>query len=141
MRPVSESATAPGTGRPDAEPGRWHTITCVTVTCSRCGAFPDGGDFTPYFDSPQQAREQLPRDYGWRITPLHGGGEELLCCFCAAKDDCARLGHQAAPGGPYLILPSPQLAGAHTWCDRCGEPIPPAAPAVDGTVGRGGGAA
>jgi hypothetical protein len=131
MRPVSETAGH----------GQWVTITCVTVTCSRCGMLPDGEDFTPYFDSPAQAREQLPRDYGGRITPLDGGGgEELLCCFCAAKDDCGRLGHQPAPGGPYLILPSPQLAGAYTWCDRCGEPIPPVVP-VGGAAGhRGGGA-
>jgi hypothetical protein len=104
-------------------PGQWITVTCVTVTCSRCGAPPDGEDFTPYFDSPEQAREQLPRDYGWRITPL-ACGEELLCGYCVARDDCARLGHQAEPGGPYLIIPGP-LAGAHTWCDRCGDPIPP----------------
>ncbi len=124
--------------------GQWITITCVTVTCSRCGARPDGGDFAPHFDTAQQAREQLPRDYGWRITPLEGGGEELLCGYCAGKDDCDRLGHQAEDGGPYLILPGP-LVGAHTWWGRCGEPVPPgsrpaaASPAAIGTPVMAGG--
>lgn len=104
--------------------GQWIIITCVTVTCSWCGARPGNDDFIPYFDSPQQAREQLARDYAWRITPLDGGGEELLCNYCAARDDCARLGHQADADGPYLIVEGP-LRGAHTWCARCGEPIPP----------------
>jgi hypothetical protein len=122
-------STQPG---PAAGHGQWITVTCVTVTCSRCGARPDGGDFTPYFDSVQQAREQLPRDYGWRITAPGQGSEELLCGYCAAKDDCARLGHHADDGGPYLILPG-RLAGAHTWCGHCGEPIPPAATRSGGT--------
>ena len=99
-------------------PGQWITIHCVTVTCSRCGARPDNEDFTPYFDSPQQAREQLARDYGWRTTPRGDGGEELLCEDCAAKDDCARLGHQPESSGPSL-MPDGSTLPKMTFCNRC----------------------
>jgi hypothetical protein len=102
--------------------GPWAVVTCVTATCTRCGARPEneGEGFEPYFSSVGQARELLPVDYGWRVAPVPvGPAEELLCSQCAARDDCARLGHQESTTGPTVMHDGRTLPRT-TWCDRCG---------------------
>jgi hypothetical protein len=117
-------------------------VTCVTAGCSRCRLIPENEDlgYTPHFDSPEQARKQLtdPDDYGWRIITGPDGSEELLCKECAAKDECARLGH-VPHTSPAARMPDGRVLGASTWCDRCshllsrepGTPAPPGYPAPD----------
>jgi hypothetical protein len=58
----------------------------VTATCTRCGAAPCDEPLGMYasFDSIEQAREELPRDWGWLIAALPGGAEHVLCPGCAA---------------------------------------------------------
>jgi hypothetical protein len=117
---TSTTANAPADGT-----ALFTVVTCVTATCSRCHATPESEDlgYTPHFDSPEQAREQLTDEedgYGWRIIPGPDGSQELLCQTCASKDQCARLGHDlhSIPAGR---MPDGRVLGAATWCDRCGE--------------------
>lgn len=99
--------------------GRWTVITCVLPACSTCGNGPDNDyDYIPHFHL-EQAREDLVRDYGWRVLPPgQDGAEILLCKSCAAAADCARLGHQVESSEPFR-LGNGALVGARTWCERC----------------------
>jgi hypothetical protein len=117
-------------------------VTCVTAACSRCRATPEDEDrgFTPHFGSAERAREDLTGEdgYGWQIITGPDGGEELLCQECAARDECARLGHVPSTS-PAARMPDGRVLGAATWCDRCGHlighepaiPAPPGYPAPD----------
>jgi hypothetical protein len=106
-------------GQPAAR-GQWATINCLTVTCARCGASPEYEGCTLHFSSPEDAREQLAHDYGWRITQPVDGSGEMLCDGCAVKDDCTRLGHQPELVGP-LLRDDGWVLGSRTWCSRCEE--------------------
>jgi hypothetical protein len=122
---------------PATAPPPWTTITCVTAACSRCGSQPENDDagYIPCFDSIEQAREQLARDYRWQIT-AGPAGEQLLCAACAASDQCARLGHDPCASPAAALADGPVLA-AMSWCQRCGlilasappPPEPPGRPA------------
>lgn len=85
-----------------ARTGPWTLRCCVTAACTRCGAVPQDEDtgLTPHFDSAAQAREELPRDWGWRLTTrsIWPDEDELLCPACAtAAADRAR---NPPPPGP-----------------------------------------
>jgi hypothetical protein len=71
--------------------GPWTVLSCATACCSRCGAVPLDEDtgLTPHFASTAQAREELPRDWGWTCTPRSSWpkDDELLCPDCARADD------------------------------------------------------
>jgi len=101
-----------------ATAGPWTEITCVLPACTTCGNGPDNDEYTPHF-RPEQARESLIGDYGWRVLPPGSDGAEILLCkSCAAAADCARLGHQVESSGPFRLADG-SLVGARTWCERC----------------------
>ena len=58
----------------------------VTAVCTVCGAMPCDEDLGMYasFASIEQAREELPRDWGWPVLTLPGRPEQVLCPGCAA---------------------------------------------------------
>jgi hypothetical protein len=80
-------ATPPGAARI----GPWTLRYCVTAACTQCGAAPLDEDtgLTPHFDSAGQAREELPRDWGWHLTARSAWADddELLCPACAVAGD------------------------------------------------------
>jgi hypothetical protein len=57
----------------------------VTVACSRCAAVPCDEALGMYasFASIDQARLELPRDWGWLVTALPGRADQVLCPRCA----------------------------------------------------------
>ena len=84
----------PGELLPDpavvAQAGPWTVRSCVTAACTRCGAAPLDEDtrLTPHFASTDQAREELPRDWGWTCAPRSNWpkDDEVLCPDCASAD-------------------------------------------------------
>jgi len=74
--------------------GPWTVLSCVTAACTRCGKVPLDEDtgLTPHFTDTAQAREELPRDWGWIITPRSNWpkDDELLCPGCAKAGDDSR---------------------------------------------------
>jgi hypothetical protein len=117
---LKEKPVMTGTS-PDGDPavtaciGPWTVHVCVTASCTRCGAVPLDEDtaLTPHFASPQQARGELTRDWGWHLATARAGwadDDELLCPPCAAAADC--------DGKPRLPAPDPdggQEPGAVSW--------------------------
>ena len=108
-------ATPPGAARS----GPWTLRCCVTAACTRCGAVPldEDSGLTPHFDSPGQARGELPRDWGWRLTARSPcpDDDELLCPACAAADD----GGEPRPPAPGTADdPEPDTA---PWWERTGQ--------------------
>ena len=132
----------PGAVLPGGVP--WRQVTCVIAACSRCGTQPwdDHEGYTPHFGSAGQARRGLAADYEWRITAGPAGGEVWLCRSCAAREDCARLGHDVRMCPPARMADGSVLA-ATSWCKRCDAmlsgyvpriPAPPGYPAPDSRV-------
>lgn len=74
--------------------GPWTVRSCVTASCSRCGAVPLDEDtgITPHFTDIDQAREELPLNWGWTFTPRSNWpkDDELLCPGCATADGHGR---------------------------------------------------
>jgi hypothetical protein len=58
----------------------------VTAACTGCGdvLWDEDLGMTVAFASVEQAREDLPRDWGWCAVTLPGGPEHVLCPRCAA---------------------------------------------------------
>jgi len=79
-----------------AQAGPWTVRSCVTASCTRCGAAPLDEDtrLTPHFASIDQAREELPRDWGWTCGTRSSWpqDDQLLCPACAKAGN--------APGEP-----------------------------------------
>jgi hypothetical protein len=70
---------------------------------------------TPHFDGTGQAREELPRDWGWHLTARTGlaDDDELLCPACAAAGDRGQPRPSAAcPGNDPARTASGQRPGA-----------------------------
>jgi hypothetical protein len=86
--PLLGSAAASRTGPWTAR--SWGTgadARCwVTAACTRCGALPcdEGLGMYASFENVEQAREVLPRDWGWLVAARPGGPEQVLCPGCAA---------------------------------------------------------
>lgn len=130
------TTATPDTSPPVPQP--WAAVSCVTAACSRCGGSPghddDDSAGIPHFTSAEQARRQLLEYYEWRIE-AGSGGEQLLCRTCAARDDCARLGHVPWTSAGALMADG-RVLGKSAWCDRCcellsrepGTPAPPGYP-------------
>lgn len=59
----------------------------VTAACTSCGAVPCDEALGMYagFASIAQAREELPRAWGWLVVTVPGGPEQVLCPGCAAS--------------------------------------------------------
>lgn len=57
----------------------------VTVACTRCGTVPCDEPLGMYasFATIEDARQELPRDWGWLVTAVPGGPEHVLCPGCA----------------------------------------------------------
>lgn len=64
---------------------RAGTRSWVTAACSRCSAVPCDEPLGMYasFPSIDAARRELPRDWGWLVTTLPGGADQVLCPRCA----------------------------------------------------------
>lgn len=105
----SSSPHQPGPART----GPWAFRCCVTAACTRCGTVPLDEDtgLTPHFGSVSQACAELPRDWGWHLTPQASlADDELLCPPCAAAGNGTRrpgadphgqeTGQQPGPGMP-----------------------------------------
>jgi hypothetical protein len=113
-----------GTSPPGAaRTGPWTHRHCVTAACTRCGTIPADNDtgLTPHFAGTGQAREELPRDWGWQLTPAPGtpDDDQLLCPACATAADSI-----PAPPAPETAG-SPQTA---PWWETAGQPgagLPP----------------
>jgi hypothetical protein len=88
---ASRHGPGPCPGRADsavvAQAGPWTVRSCVTASCSRCGTAPLDEDtrLTPHFTGIDQARRELPRDWGWTCVPRSNWpkDDELLCPACA----------------------------------------------------------
>lgn len=79
---------------------------CFTVICDECGGQDDGGDYTPHFDSHEDADQYL-RATDWFIE----GPDDSRKHYCLTCG-CARLGHPLqGPMGPK---------SQHRWC-HCAE--------------------
>ena len=65
----------------------WAGRLRVTAACTLCGAVPwdEPLGMTATFTSISQAREELPRDWGWPVAALPGGAELVLCPGCADR--------------------------------------------------------
>jgi hypothetical protein len=100
--------------------GPWTLRFCVTAACTRCGAVPLDEDsrLTPHFDSTGHAREELTRDWGWRLTARPGWADddELLCPTCGSSSGDA--------GNPSPPTPDAggQEPGTAPWWERPGHP-------------------
>lgn len=96
---------------------------CLTVVCDGCGvdATYGDGEFTPHFDSVDQAVAMLRGDgddedftHEWLMTD-----REHVCPSCRGKRACATVGHDWDEWrGPFDARGVPMLARL-CWC--CGE--------------------
>jgi hypothetical protein len=103
-----------------ARSGPWTVHICVTAACTRCGHVPVDEDtgLTPHFASPEQARQELPRDWGWHVTarPALADEDELLCPACATA-----AGGTANPPPPAPDAGADQGPGAAPWREDPGQ--------------------
>ncbi|GGT08185.1 hypothetical protein GCM10010156_76580 [Planobispora rosea] len=107
-------------------------VTCVVVTCSRCGEVNDDGEESYHFPSLEAVkaqREDLFHDWRW-------SDEETpdICGSCVGIEACAESGHVFGPW--WSCWCKRHLEGPeHThqcqrmrWCERCrhgeSEPLP-----------------
>jgi len=112
---------SPGSGLPRFGPGTIRR--CVTAACTRCGAAPldEDSGLTPHFDSAGQAREELPRDWGWHLSARSAGAddEELLCPACATA-----AGNAGNPPPPDPGQEAAQEPGPLPWWENPAQPRP-----------------
>lgn len=53
-----------------------------------------------------------------------GTADEVLCGQCRRKDECERLGHRTVIDDAQRMADG-SMSDVVTWCDRCGELLPP----------------
>lgn len=132
-----------GTSPPDsARFGPWTLRCCVTAACTRCGAVPldEDSGLTPHFGSTGQAREELARDWGWRLITFSAWADddELVCPACAAA-----AGDAGNPPPPAPDAGGGQEPETAPWWETPGQPgrqLPPNAccqPAAGSARGEG----
>lgn len=88
--------------------GPWTVLSCVTATCTNCGALPADEDtgMTPHFASTSQAAQELAQNWGWshKRRSEWPKDDELLCPECAALSTSART------------VPAPHGKEPGPWC-------------------------
>ena len=74
--------------------GPWTVLSCVTATCTNCGAVPldEDTDMTPHFAGTGQAAHELAQNWGWshQHRSCWPKDDLLLCPRCAALPPSTR---------------------------------------------------
>jgi len=81
---------------------------CFTAECSTPGCEPFD-EYTPHFDTEEEAVEKLTREWGWRFR-----GKTGLCASHAAVRECERTGHEWSSG-----YTDPSTGVREEYCGRC----------------------
>ncbi|GAA0972579.1 hypothetical protein Q7689_00140 [Nocardiopsis tropica] len=84
-------------------------VECYVATCDTPDCKPFDGEFTPHFDTEEEAVERLCAEDEWTFD-----GKVLLCRDCTDIRECERNGHDWWPGGT-----DPSTGVREEYCGRC----------------------
>ncbi|MCP3017268.1 hypothetical protein NGM33_28455 [Nocardiopsis dassonvillei] len=91
--------------------------TCFIAECDTpdCEPF-DDHDYTPHFDSEEEAIARLVEEWGWTYKDWGRGlkRKELLCPADSARRQCEQTGHQWQRWGS-----DPDVGVTEEGCGRC----------------------